>query len=77
MGLSIVIDPTTRSWVVTTITGYVLLLVWVLSILTPPILHLDGTQQLAVFGLSLGALGINVAQAAKAVGIAQLSSGSK
>lgn len=51
-------DATTRAWVVSTITGFVLLAVWVASVLAEPLIVLDPAAQTAIFLGALGALGI-------------------
>jgi hypothetical protein len=53
------IDVSTRTWIIATLTGYILLAIWVASILTNPIVHIDSTVQGTIFLIALGALGIS------------------
>ena len=61
------LDPSTRSWIIQTLTGYIFLALWVLSILTPPVVTLSGSLGTVVFGIAVAALGLQVTQSAKAV----------
>jgi len=57
---------TTRKYIVTTITGYVLLAVWLASVLADPLLKLDPAVQTAVFGIAIAALGLQTYSGYKA-----------
>lgn len=65
------IDPSTRAWMAQTLAGYVLLVLWILSIINPPVVILDSTVQTVVFSLAVGALGLQAVQSYRAVGQAQ------
>ena len=60
-------DVSTRNWVVSTIAGFVLLAVWIASIITPPVIALAAPLQAGILVLALGALGIQVAGGFSAV----------
>lgn len=57
---------TTRKYIVTTITGYVLLAVWLASVLASPLLVLDPAVQTAIFGIAIAALGLQTYSGYKA-----------
>jgi len=57
----------TRSWAVKTVAGFVLLAVWIASIISPPIVVLAAPVQAAIFVGALGALGLSVFASGSAV----------
>ena len=61
------IDPSTRTWIAQTLAGYICLLLWLGSVIAPPVIVLGAAQPL-VFALAVGALGLQAAQSYVAVG---------
>ena len=56
-----------NSWIVTTIAGFILLAVWIASVITPPFLAIGEPLQGVILVAGLAALGIQLTGSFKAV----------